>query len=95
MAGKGRRGSPLSGRQKGTRNKVQNKQRLVAEAHENGKETPLDFLLRVMRDECNTMDVRLIAARAAVPYMHAAKKSVEVSATGTAGVEFKVTLAFD
>jgi hypothetical protein len=92
---KGRSANPLAGRQKGTPNKVPNKTRLVEAAHAAGLETPLDFLLRVMRDERRDMDMRLIAARAAVPYMHPALKSIEVAGPGGGAIEFKVTLAFD
>jgi hypothetical protein len=92
---KGRRGNPLAGRQKGTRNKVPNKSQLVDAAHAAGLETPLDFLLRIMRDERREMEMRLTAARAAVPYMHPALKSVEVSGPGGKDIGFKVTLAFD
>ena len=47
--------------------------RLAAEAVANaqkGGEMPLDFLLRVMRDECADDMRRLDAAKAAAPYVH-------------------------
>ena len=44
-----------------------------------GEKTPLDFLLGVMRDEKQDIQLRLMAAKAAAPYMHRALKSVEQS----------------
>ena len=44
-----------------------------------GEKTPLDFLLGVMRDEKQDIQLRLMAAKAAAPYMHHALKSVEQS----------------
>ena len=44
-----------------------------------GEQTPLDFLLGVMRDEKQDIQLRLMAAKAAAPYMHRALKSVEQS----------------
>jgi hypothetical protein len=44
-----------------------------------GAPSPLDFLLGVMRDEKNDIQLRVIAAKAAAPYMHRALKSVEQS----------------
>jgi hypothetical protein len=43
------------------------------------EDTPLDFLLGVMRDEKQDILLRLMAAKAAAPYMHRALKSVEQS----------------
>lgn len=91
----GRGGRPASGRRKGSVNKVTSARQLLAKARAAGEETPLDFLLRVMRDEVNTLDVRVNAAKAAAPYVHPALKSIEVSGPGGGEIEFKVTLAFD
>ena len=44
-----------------------------------GEQTPLDFLLGVMRDEKQDIQLRLMAAKAAAPYMHRSLKSVEQS----------------
>ena len=44
-----------------------------------GEQSPLDFLLHVMRDEKHDIQLRLMAAKAAAPYMHRALKSVEQS----------------
>ena len=45
-------------------------------------ETPLDFLLRVMRDKREKKAVRMDAAKAAAPYLHARLSSVEVRDDG-------------
>jgi hypothetical protein len=44
-----------------------------------GEKTPLDFLLGVMRDSKRDIQLRVMAAKAAAPYMHRALKSVEQS----------------
>ncbi|MDK4703889.1 hypothetical protein PH562_16685 [Rhizobium sp. CNPSo 4062] len=41
--------------------------------------TPLDFMLKVLRDEAATMDNRMWAAEKAAPYVHAKLASVEVT----------------
>jgi hypothetical protein len=38
---------------------------------------PLDFMLQVLRDETNTTEDRMDAAKAAAPYVHAKLASVE------------------
>ena len=47
--------------------------------------TPLDFLLKVMRDSKKKLDVRVDAAKAAAPYVHAKLASIEVAGTGRDG----------
>ena len=42
-------------------------------------ETPLDFLLRVMRNTKNVLQVRVDAAKAAAPYVHARLGAVELN----------------
>jgi len=44
-----------------------------------GEQSPLDYLLSVMRDDQNDIQLRVLAAKAAAPYMHRALKSVEQS----------------
>tara|TARA_Y100000310_G_scaffold342836_2_gene447801 strand:- start:6867 stop:7160 length:294 start_codon:yes stop_codon:yes gene_type:complete len=39
--------------------------------------TPLEYMLKVMRDECNELAVRLDAANKAAPYVHAKLASVD------------------
>lgn len=59
------KGSPKTGgRQKGSRNKR------TTEIEASGK-LPLDFLLEIMRDETKDWGMRLDAAKAAAPYVHA------------------------
>lgn len=41
--------------------------------------TPLDFMLRILRDEDKADDERFEAAKAAAPYVHAKLAAVEVS----------------
>lgn len=46
--------------------------------------TPLDYLLQLMRDECQPVEVRLNAAKAAAPFVHPKLASIEVQCdTGT------------
>ena len=52
-------------------------------AHASGQ-TPLDFLLEVMRDGTSEKHQRIDAAKAAAPYMHARLNAVELS--GSVGV---------
>lgn len=42
-----------------------------------GKEQPLDFLLGVMRAPDVELELRVLCAKAAAPYLHRALKSVE------------------
>jgi hypothetical protein len=44
--------------------------------------TPLNYLLAVMRDDKQPGDLRLEAAKAAAPYVHAKRSSVEVGGPG-------------
>lgn len=41
--------------------------------------TPLDYLLGLLRDDTKTQEVRIDAAKAAAPYMHARLAAVELS----------------
>lgn len=47
-------------------------------AHASGQ-SPLDFMLEVMRDKSGDRSQRLDAAKAAAPYMHARLNAVELS----------------
>lgn len=67
---------PGAGRKKGGVN------RLTEEAIERAKgggELPLDFLLRVMRDEGADERRRIYCARAAAPYLHTKLNAVDVT----------------
>lgn len=62
------KGSPkLGGRKKGTPNKASIKR---AEEIAASGLTPLDYMLQIMRDERQSDQARLEAARAAAPYVH-------------------------
>jgi hypothetical protein len=64
-----------AGRRRGARNKrpsYQAVQDMLA-----GKEQPLDFLLGVMRSPDVDLELRILCAKAAAPYMHRVLKSVE------------------
>jgi hypothetical protein len=63
-----------AGRKKGVRNK--RTQRLYAEVTASG-ETPLDYMLRIMRDETVDARRRDQMAMTAAPYVHAKPQSTE------------------
>lgn len=64
-------GSPKTGgRKKGSRNKV-NRAEELRKAAAAGGQTPLEFMLDVMRDDEATMEFRCDMAKAAAPYLHA------------------------
>ncbi len=67
-------GERRGGRQKGTPNKATAAK--AAEVAASGL-VPLDFMLRVMRDESEDMGRRLDMAKAAAPYVHAKLASVD------------------
>jgi hypothetical protein len=56
-----------AGRKRGSTNRFS--QRLMEFAQESG-EMPLDYLLRVMRDDTERSNIRIDAAKAAAPYVH-------------------------
>jgi hypothetical protein len=90
--GRGSRpGERRGGRKKGTRNKRTLAQIALAE----GIQTPLDYMLEVMRDETADIDRRLEMAIAAAPYMHAKLKAIEVSGKDGEPIEKRVVLTFD
>ena len=67
-------GKKTGGRQKGTPNKVTAKMR--EEMAESG-ETPLEYMIRGMRDEESDQPRRDEMAKAAAPYLHARLSSIE------------------
>ena len=66
-------GRKTGGRKAGTPNRATAARNAMIAA---AGDTPLEFLLSVMRDHNAPMDVRLEAAKAAAPYMHARLASV-------------------
>jgi hypothetical protein len=74
---------PRGGKREGAGRKIGvPNQRTVAfrnaiEARAHKGESPLDFLLRVMRDEGLQLSIRLSAANSAAPYLHPRLSSIE------------------
>jgi hypothetical protein len=85
------RGERRGGRKKGARNKRTLAQIALAQ----GLETPLDYLLAVMRDETADIDRRMECAVAAAPYMHAKLKAIETSGKEGQPIDSRVVLTFD
>jgi hypothetical protein len=71
----GKAGNP-NGRPKGSRNK---RTQALLEASQAGGELPLDYMLRVMRDPSAAAKRRDEMAKAAAPYVHAKRSSIEHS----------------
>lgn len=69
-------GERRGGREKGTPNKRTAEK--AAEVEASGL-TPLDFMLNVMRDDAQAMDLRFDAAKAAAPYVHARLSSIDAN----------------
>jgi hypothetical protein len=76
MAGRGSKpGERRGGRKKGTPNKATTAAAIRAEVAASG-EIPLDYMLRVMRDETAEPTRRDAMAKAAAPYVHPSLASV-------------------
>src|ERR1700730_309971 len=76
MAGKGSKpGERRGGRKKGTPNKATTAAAIRAEVAASG-EIPLDYMLRVMRDETADPARRDAMAKAAAPYVHHSLASI-------------------
>lgn len=67
-------GVKTGGRKKGTPNKAT--AALAAEIAESG-ETPLGYMLGLMRDPAQVQEVRLDAAKSAAPYVHPKLAAIE------------------
>lgn len=76
MAQGGRR--PGAGRKPGSRDKFSAE--MLKEAAETG-ELPLEYLLGVMRDESNPIELRVNAAKVAAPYVHPKLSAITVDMT--------------
>jgi hypothetical protein len=51
---------------------------------------PLDYLLGIMRDETMSQAVRMDAAKAAAPYVHAKLATVESTGAGGGPIRYEV-----
>ncbi len=79
---------PGAGRPAGARNK---KTAELIEAIEDSGETPLEYLISVVRDTKEDARVRLDAAKAAAPYVHCRMPS-QTEISGPDGKEFEINL---
>jgi hypothetical protein len=70
-------GRKTGGRQKGTPNKVTEAAREVIEQATADGITPLEYMLRVLRDEGQDTERRDDMAKAAAPYVHPRLNSIE------------------
>lgn len=84
---------PGAGRKKGEPNK---RTAEIQQAVEQSGLTPLEYMLRVMRDDSQDDQRRLAAANMAAPFVHARLSSVEAKVTGADGgaLDMNVTLNF-
>ena len=78
-----------AGRKPGTPNRVTAELQAAVAA---SGETPLEYLLRIMRDRAMSFESRFEAAKAAAPYVHA--KLAAVDATLQANVDGSVTFTW-
>jgi hypothetical protein len=67
-------GERRGGRKKGQPNKVTLAKEAIVAA---GGITPLDYMLKILRDATRTDEERMDAAKAAAPYSHARLQSVD------------------
>jgi hypothetical protein len=82
------KGEKTGGRKRGTPNKATSAAAKKAEKIAASGETPLEYLLSVMRDEKEDRPVRMDAAKAAAPYIH--PKLANIEHTGPDGGAIKV-----
>lgn len=87
MAGRPKGLPKTGGRRKGTPNRATADK--VAEVAASGL-TPLDYMLKVMRDENNDQAIRLDAANKAAPYIHPKLASIEHSGPDGSALVIKV-----
>ena len=72
-------GERRGGRKRGTPNRRTAFARRVADLAAQSEDTPLDYLLSVMRDVEAPTDQRLEAAKAAAPYVHPKLSAIDHS----------------
>lgn len=76
-------GRKTGGRSKGTPNKASvAKEKAIAASGL----TPLEFMLKALRDELNAFDVRMDAAKSAAPYCHPRRAPVDGDGEDASGV---------
>jgi hypothetical protein len=81
------KGTPKTGgRRKGSTNKATAAQ---AKAVAESGLTPLDFMLKVMRDDTKPFPDRLDAAKSAAPYVHPKLAAIEHTGKGGGPMEFR------
>lgn len=73
------KGLKTGGRQKGSVNRKTAETQAAVEA---SGITPLDYMLKVMRDESADFGARLDAAKSAAPYVHAKLASMQLTGPG-------------
>ncbi len=74
---KGQSGNP-AGRKKGAKNKTTVAKEYAHDEAGKRRMLPLAYMLRVMRDPKQPMELRMEMAKAAAPYMHSRLKSTEL-----------------
>lgn len=74
---------PNAGRKPGGANRAT--QEALKRAEESG-ELPLDFLLRIMRDQGSDEAKRIDCAKAAAPYLHAKRAPINSDGEDAAGI---------
>ena len=53
---------------------------------------PLDYMLQVLRNEKETREVRMDAAKAAAPYLHARLASTEIKGDGESPIVTEIVM---
>ena len=79
------------GRPKGSKNK---RTKALEDAVKKGGESPLEFMLRAMRDMTLDWSMRSDMAKAAAPYIHPKLASTEMVGNADKPVQHKVTIEF-
>jgi hypothetical protein len=83
---------PRAGRPKGAANRFSEQARAKAAAE---GITPLEYMLSVLRNETNELGVRMDAAKASAPYMHARLESIKHSGDADNLVKVDATIESD
>lgn len=88
------KGVRIGGRQRGTKNKLtlqreKRAQETAAAAHDAGL-TPLDYMLKILRDEEQDQSARFTAAKEAAPYIHPRLAAVEHSGNDEKPLSFNI-----